>query len=284
MKKVLAAVAMITLATGLTAARAADQREIRVDSTDPGEVLKRAADSIERIRMRVSLLRAGASVAEVEQLLGRATFTTGFDEASGDNRVLVYAKEPIRTEVTVNRGRVTDIRLDLVRIDKSLLPAETRKVVPRMTRGGLLALLGKSSRVETWTASGLQIERMLFARSGGPVFSVFLADGLVVDVKAGTEKPTDIGRVVLPAAISDAAAGSDLRIGMTPEAAAAALGGRESTVTSSFKGQQVLYANYAAGDGHGPLSLTFTGGVLTAFTVRPPDVALDSPEAIYVAN
>jgi hypothetical protein len=71
--------------------------------------------------------------------------------------------------VTVNKGRVTDIRLDLVSIDKSLLPGVARTVLPLMTRRGLGALLGKPSSVETWTASGLQIEQMLFARPGEPV-------------------------------------------------------------------------------------------------------------------
>jgi hypothetical protein len=115
-------------------------------------------------------------------------------------------------------------------------------------------------------------------------FSVFLVDGLVVDVKTGMERPADIGRVVLPTAIPDAAVETELRVGMTPDAAAAALGSRASTATSSFKGQQVLYANYAGGDGYRLVSLTFTGGVLTAFTVWPRDAPVDSADTIYVAR
>jgi hypothetical protein len=281
--KVFAAMAAIALTTGLPMARAADLREIKVDSAGSAEV-QRAAGSIERLGMRVSSLQAGATVSEVEQVLGRPTFTTTSDVASGDNRVLVYADEPVRTEVTVSLGRVTGIRLDLVSIDKSLLPAAARTAVPLMTRGGLLAVLGKPSKVETWTASGLQIEQMSFAQSKEPVFSVFLADGLVVDAKPGVERPADIGRVVLPTAISDATVETDLRIGMTPDAAAAALGSRASTATSSFKGQQVLYNNYTGDDGHGLVSLTFIGGVLTAFSLWPPDAAVDSADTIYIAR
>jgi hypothetical protein len=60
---------------------------------------------------------------------------------------------------------------------------------------------------------------------------------------------------------------------MTPTAAAAAVGHQMRTATSSFKGQQVVYSDNATRDGHGLVSLAFTGGVLTAFNVWPSDVA-----------
>jgi hypothetical protein len=84
---------------------------------------------------------------------------------------------------------------------------------------------------------------------------------------------TGISVASLPArarhsAIPIALARTDLRIGMTPNEAAALLGPLEySPATTSFKGRQVFYATYSTRDGHRLASLTFTDGVLTAFSI-----------------
>jgi hypothetical protein len=39
------------------------------------------------------------------------------------NRALSYAEEPVRAQVTLTSDRVTAIALDLLHIDKTLLPA-----------------------------------------------------------------------------------------------------------------------------------------------------------------
>jgi outer membrane protein assembly factor BamE (lipoprotein component of BamABCDE complex) len=285
MRKLLAAAAVIALATGTAAARATAHSETFASLTNyDADCSAAIGSSVARTGMRVSLLRAGASIAEVEQVLGQPTVTSRFDQAGGDKRVLVYGDEPVRTHVTAELGRVTEIGLDFVSIDKSRLPERARMILPMMTRGGLLSLLGRPSRVESWPASGMSIEQMLFALPNVPEFSVFLADGLVVDVRNGTERPADLGRVVLPTAIPDASAGADLRIGMTPAAAATAVGREVRAVTSLFKGQPVVYADHVARDGNGLVSLTFTGGVLTAFAVWPSDVAVDYGDVRGIAD
>lgn len=275
MKHILAAMAVIAAATGFSTARAANPPAIAFpdNSAHAPNFWDAAAGREERRSMRVSSIRAGDSAAEVEQVLGRPTIASRFDDSSGDNRVLVYTSEPVRTSVTVTLGRVTEVRLDLISIDKSLLPACARTILPLMTRGGLLSLLGSPSETVRWIASDLEIEQMVFARPDERVFSVFLAGGNVVDVKPGSDRPTDIGRLILPATIPDTSAGTDLRIGMTPTAAAAAVGHQVRTATFSFKSQQVVYSDNATRDGHDLVSLTFTGGVLTAFSFWPSAVA-----------
>jgi outer membrane protein assembly factor BamE (lipoprotein component of BamABCDE complex) len=275
MKRALVAAAAIAIGVGVISASASYQPEIAssAGAVKAGKVQNQSIGEVVRIPMRVSLLHVGADTAEVDRVMGRPTITASFDAASADNRVLTYASEPVQTRVTINKGRVTDISLDFSGIDTALLPTHARMVKPKMLRGGVLALLGKPDRIEQWSTKGLELEQMLFVREDEPPFSVFIADGVVVHVEPGDKRPPDIARIVLPPTISDTSAATDLCIGMTPAAAAAVLGPLKVTATSSFKGQQVLYADYTARDGHSVVSVTFTGGVLTGFTVWPPPVA-----------
>lgn len=226
--------------------------------------------------MRVSMLYAGAESTEVERILGRPTFSTAFANSASDHRVLGYADEPIRTEVALTDGRVTAVKLDPLPIDSRLLPARGRMVKPTMVRDGVLALLGKPNADETWMASGLKIEQMRFVRTGESEYSVFFANGSVVDVRPGAEKPAAITRVILPEAVPDAEPGMGLRIGLTQNQAAPLFGPAAwMTTTSSLKAQSVLSATYHERAGCRLVTLTFTGGVLTAFANWYPDRALN---------
>jgi hypothetical protein len=222
--------------------------------------------------MSVSELQAGTDAAEVERVLGPPTTTTSLHATNGeigDYHVLVYDDEPLRPSITIESGHVTAIELDLTGISVASLPAHARRFVkPMMVRSALLDLLGRPSRVGHWTASGLEMEKMLFRPMGEEDFSVFLVGGVVVDVKPGDKRQSDMQRVVLPAAIPIALARTDLRIGMTPNEAAALLGPLEyAPATTSFKGRPVFYATYSTRDGHRLASLSFTDGVLTAFSI-----------------
>jgi hypothetical protein len=200
MKHILAATAVIAVATGFSAARAAEPPAIALpdSSAHARNFWDAAVGRDERRSMRVSSIRAGESAAEVEQVLGRPTIASRFDESSGDNRVLVYTSEPVRTSVTVTLGRVTEVRLDLISIDKSLLPACARTILPLMTRGGLLSLLGSPSKIARWIASGLEIEQMMFAGPDEQVFSVFLAMGLLWTSSPGAKDLQTSGASFFP--------------------------------------------------------------------------------------
>jgi hypothetical protein len=242
-------------------------------------------DVLQRIDLRVSLLHAGAEAADVERVLGRPTITTVVEDSPSDRRMLIYEDEPVRTQVLITDGRVTAIALDLPHIDITLLPPHARVVKPMMMRAGVLALLGKPNAHELWTVSGLAIEQMMFARADQAEFSVFLADGLVVDVRPGAEKPPNIPHVALPTAIPDASVGSDLSIGLNPNQAAGLLGPTAwAATTSTFKGQPVLPATHFERDGHRLVSVTFTGGALTVFAIWPPGTAFDSGDTLLAGE
>jgi hypothetical protein len=94
---------------------------------------------------------------------------------------------------------------------------------------------------------------------------VFLADGLVVDVRPGHDRPTGLGCLQLP----PASVGPQLAIGESPAQAAAFLGPVETTIHFALKGQPVEYTTYHERDGDGSVSVTFIGGIVTAFTIWP---------------
>jgi hypothetical protein len=223
------------------------------------------------VDMRVTALRAGAQAAEVERVLGQPTAASVIEESGGDHRVLLYGAEPVRTRITITDARVTSIALDLVSIDKAALPPQARLVRPMMLRNGVLTLLGKpEADNKSMSAAGIEIEQMRFSRASEHPFTVFLADGLVVDVRLGNEAPPDILRVVLPGPIPDASMGTDLRIGLSLEQTASLLGvAAWMPIQSKFKGQPVLYATYHERSGNRLVSVTFTGGMLTAFSIWP---------------
>jgi hypothetical protein len=234
---------------------------------------------VERIDMRVSRLHAGADTAEVERVLGRPTTSTFLGGSDDNNLAFRYAEEPVQTNVTLTGGRVTAIALDLLHIDMASLSTHARMLKPTMVRGAVLALLGRPRTNEPWMASGLKIEQMIYARAGEPHFSVFLSDGLVIDVRAGAARPPHIEHIVLPAAVPDVLVGPGLSIGLNPKQAAAFLGRLVwEPISSALKGQPALYATYQEPDGSRYASITFTGGTLTAFSIWSPDRALNLGE------
>jgi hypothetical protein len=155
---------------------------------------------------------------------------------------------------------VTAIALDLLPIDSASLPKRARMVKPMMRRAGVLALLGKPDADERGAISGLETERMLFGQADQSVFSVLLADGLVVDMISGNRKAFGIRPFALPTPIPDASVGTDLRIGLSPKQADSLLGPTVFLpITSTLEGQPVRYESRFSRNGCGVVSLTFIG-------------------------
>src|SRR5215472_17562037 len=72
--------------------------------------------NVRRSDLRVSLLHAGSTRAEVERALGRPTKATSLG-SGGEDAVLFYADQPVRTRVVLTGGRVTEVSLDVAYID-----------------------------------------------------------------------------------------------------------------------------------------------------------------------
>jgi hypothetical protein len=180
----------------------------------------------------------------------------------------VYASEPVRTRVVLTANRVISIALDVVYFDPAPLPMEAQAIKATMVRNGVTTLLGTPAADRWWTDAGRDFERMTYTSAGEPEFSVFLIDGLVIDVRLGHDRPAQIASLLLPAAST----GNQLTIGQSPAQAAPFLGLMETTTHFGLKGQTVEYNTYHERDGEGLVTATFVGGVLTAFAIWPSDV------------
>ena len=225
-----------------------------------------------RADLRVSLLHAGSTRAEVERALGRPTKATSLG-SGGEDAVLFYADQPVRTRVVLTRGRVSEVSLDVAYFDPGPLPPRARVVKATMVRNGVTDLLGTPGSVQGWTEAERTLEQMTFAAPDEPEFSVFLVDGLVVDVRLGHTKPSDIACLLLPAATAEAPSRTDLSIGLTPAQAGPLLGSLESSTYFALKGQPVYYDTYRDRQGSGLVSVTFIGGVLTTFKIWSPSAS-----------
>jgi hypothetical protein len=217
--------------------------------------------------LRASLLHAGSTGAEVERVLGKPTVAAELGAPGSGDMALVYASEPVRTRVVLTGSKVTSIALDVVYIDPMHLPMRARLIKATMVRDGVTSLLGVPAASQRWTEAGRDFEQMTFASIGEPEFSVFLVDGLVVDVMLGHDKPAGLGSLRLPAA----SVGPQLAIGESPAQAARFLGPVETTIHFVLRGEPVEYTTYRQHDETGLVTVTFMGGVLTAFHIWRTD-------------
>lgn len=225
-----------------------------------------ASGPVQRIDLRASLLHAGSTGVEVQQILGKPSAATLLGSSESRDAALVYGSDPVRTRVVLTSDRVTAIALDLVYVDPTPLPTRARAIKPTMVRGGVTALLGLPEADQRWAEAGFDIERMTYARTDGAEFSVFLVDGQVADVRLGRETPAGLTSMLLPRVANS----NELTIGQTPAQAIPLLGPMESGTHFTLKGQPVEYGIYQERDGDRLVYVTFTGGVLTAFAIRSP--------------
>jgi hypothetical protein len=230
-------------------------------------------EAVSRVELPARLLHANSTGAEVERLLGRPTAATNLSNPEIGDTALVYADAPVRTRVLLTGGKVAGIALDVVYVDPVSLPERGRTIIPTMVRDGVTSLLGAPDADQRWTEVGRDFEQMAFDTAGKAEFSVFLADGLVVDVRSGHERPHGLASLLLPTPVPDAAVGAQLAIGLSPAQVAPLLGPIETTIHFALKGEPVEYATYRQREGGGLVTVTFIGGVLTAFTMWQADAS-----------
>ncbi|MBV9248474.1 MAG: hypothetical protein JO227_04410, partial [Acetobacteraceae bacterium] len=223
---------------------------------------------VQRVHLPVSLLHAGSTGDEVERVLGPPTVATELGGPESGDVSFLYADQPVRTRVVLKANRVASVALDVVYINSMPLPPRARPIKPTMVRDGVTRLLGPADSIQQWMEANRQFEQMTFGRAGEPEFSVFLADGFVVDVRLGHEKPPGLASMLVPAAST----ANQLGIGSSAAQIALFVGPLEYTTRFTLKGQPAEYATYRERDGDGDVTITFVGGVVTAFTIWPPEL------------
>jgi uncharacterized integral membrane protein (TIGR00698 family) len=169
-----------------------------------------ASQTVQRIELDAERVHAGSIAADIERLLGQPTLAIALGVPGSSNVALFHCREPVRTRVILDAGRVTSVALDLLYIDPAPLPTRAGVIKPTMPRDTVTRLVGVPTAEEGRTQAGLDLERLTFARAEEPEFSVFLVGGLVVDVRLGRERPPGLVSVTLPVAST----GGELAVGL----------------------------------------------------------------------
>jgi hypothetical protein len=234
-----------------------------------------AIGDVSHVPLRASLLYDGMTLPEAKRIMGEPVARKAFADAE----VLSFNDEGVETRVTFLDDRLVGVSLDLAGMGHEALPGFARLVKAGMTKNGVTLLLGKPVEDRRWDSLGISLEQMVFKSEAADEVSVFLANGLVVKAQTGEGLPADLLRVTLPLHPVEAQAEAEigeaknpppqLRIGMALQELSALYGPPCRTEASSFKGLPTQYLLYDFRSGSGYLRVTFTGGALTEFEMRP---------------
>jgi hypothetical protein len=229
---------------------------------------------IAHVRVRATLLHWGMSPADIARVMARpARADTADDE--GSFRVLKYWAEPIATTVTITDGKLSGVALDIAGVDDPALPNFTHAAWLGMSRTAVLQRVGMPTENHLRSCGGMNVEQMIFERTGEPDVSIFLVDGRVAAKKVGRSFPVDILSFALPLAPDPAEDESDevadrsklrlVAIGMTESELRALFGTPKLQVSHTFKGHAAEHEIYATGPGKSFGSFTLIDGVLIDF-------------------
>jgi outer membrane protein assembly factor BamE (lipoprotein component of BamABCDE complex) len=231
--------------------------------------------SVARVPVQATLLHWGMSQADIAEVMGPPSrVSTADDEGTG--RVLAYLDEPIPTTVTTTDGKLSSVTLDVAGVDDPVLPNFVRPAWLGMNRATFLRILGTPTEKHLFDCNGMNVEQMIFERSGERDVSVFLVDGRVAAKKVGRLFPADVLGFALPLApnFADDESGETadwppkqpVSVGTTESELRAHFGAPEMEVHYTFRGHAAENTIYETSPGKSFGRFTLIEGVVVDFT------------------
>jgi hypothetical protein len=209
-------------------------------------------------------LDLGMTVDQVHSIMGEPSKMTAFSMDGTRQGKLEFAG-PIPTKIILADGKVSSIKLDAFRPDKTDLPAFGQAAWPGLAEIAVRQVLGAPSETHHHNLFGINVDQWVFAREGQADLSVYFRAGHVIARAIGREVPDDLFRVELPSP-PDAEGGKLApRLGMTTNDIEALYGAPYYRVDYVFNGQPSLHAVYRVGDKGTFTAVTFVDGVATEF-------------------
>jgi hypothetical protein len=232
------------------------------------------APSVAHVPVQATLLHWGMSQADIAGVMGASSQVIADDE--GTVRVLKYSAEPIATTVTITGGRLSGVTIDIAGIDDPALPNFARSAWLGMNRASVLRILGTPVENHRRDCDGMNVEQMIFERSGERDVSVFLVDGRVAAKKVGRLFPADVLGFALPLApnFADDESGETadwppkqpVSVGTTESELRAHFGAPEMEVHYTFRGHAAENTIYETSPGKSFGRFTLIEGVVVDFT------------------
>jgi hypothetical protein len=220
--------------------------------------------TVDHVATPARQLDLGMTAEQVLRIMGEPTRTTAFSMDRTEQCKLVFAAA-VPIEIILADGKMSKVKLDVFRPDKTDLPAFGRAAWPGLAESAVQHVLGEPSEIHHHNLFGINVDQWVFVRAGHADLSVFFRAGRVIARAVGREVPNDLFRVELPSPPNAEGEGRMLapRLGMTTTDVDALYGAPRYRVDYVFNGQPSSHAVYEVSEKGTFTALTFVEGVVT---------------------
>ena len=220
--------------------------------------------TVDHVATPARQLDLGMTAGQVLRIMGEPTRTTAFSMDGRAQSKLEFT-DGVPTRIILSDGKISSVRLDVFRPDKTDLPAFGRAAWPGLAESVVRHVLGEPIEIHHHNLFDINVDQWVFVRAGQADLSVFFRAGRVIARAIGREVPNDLFRVELPSPPNAEGEGRMLapRLGMTTTDVEALYGAPRYRVDHVFNGQPSSHAVYEVSERRTFTALTFVEGVVT---------------------
>ena len=218
--------------------------------------------TVDHVATPARQLDLGMTAGQVLRIMGEPTRTTAFSMDGRAQCKLEFAGA-VPTRIILADGKISSVKLDVFRPDKTDLPAFGRAAWPGLAESTVQHMLGVPTEIRHYNLFGINVDQWIFARDGQADLSVFFRAGRVIARGRGHEVPGDLFRVELPSPPQVKGPTLAPRLGMTTNDIEALYGAPHYRVDYVFNGQPSLRAVYEVRGSGTFTAVTFVDGVVT---------------------
>jgi hypothetical protein len=218
--------------------------------------------TVDHVATPATQLDLGMTPVQVLRIMGEPTKTTAFG-MDGTKQCKLEFAGAVPTEIVLADGKMSRVKLDVFRPDKTDLPVFSRAAWPGLAESAVRQALGLPSEINHHNLFGINVDQWVFVRADLADLSVYFRAGRVIARGSGRDIPNDLFRVELPS-LPKAEGGTHApRLGMTTNDIEALCGAPYYRVDYVFNGQPSLRAVYNVSEKGTFTALTFVDGVVT---------------------
>ena len=154
--------------------------------------------TVDHVATPARKLDLGMTADQVFRIMGEPTKTTAFSMDGTQQYKLEFAGA-VPTKIILANGKMSSVKLDVFRPDKTDLPAFGRAAWPGLAESVVRHVLGEPIEIHHHNLFDINVDQWVFVRAGQADLSVFFRAGRVIARAIGREVPNDLFRVELPA-------------------------------------------------------------------------------------
>lgn len=218
--------------------------------------------TVDHVATPARQLELGMTAQQVLRIMGEPAKTTAFSTDGAEQCKLEFAGA-VPTEITLADGKMSGVKLDVFRPDKTDLPAFGRAAWPGLAESAVRRALGEPIEIHHHNLFGVNVDQWVFVHAGQSDLSVFFRAKRVIARAIGREVPNDLFRVELPSPPKAEGGMLAPHLGMTTSDIGELYDAPHYHDDYVFNGQPSLHAVYKVGETGTFTALTFVDGVVT---------------------